>query len=114
MSINIGQVNEPDVIKLADLIARKKRLVDEMRHEIKLLNSGDAVLKIGVNPPKDSGRVFYKRCSQELQDAINSQSEWIIDRIYDTAIQSLENEISLLADKVMQNLISANSRTITF
>ena len=38
MSINIGQVNEPDVIKLADLIARKKRLVDEMRHKVKMID----------------------------------------------------------------------------
>lgn len=112
MSIKIGQVNEPDVIKLADLMQQKEILIRDMRNAVKRLNE-DKTLMVDVHLVH--GRtVSALRSNEHLKAALNSQSEWIIDRIYDAAIHSLENEIAVLADKVMQNLIGANSRTITF
>ena len=73
-----------------------------------MIDDGKAVLRVRVCPPKDSGRAFYNVAYQELQDAIDSQYEWIIDRIYDTAIHNLETEIALLAEAVMKNLIRSH------
>ena len=111
MSINIGQVNEPDVIKLAGLMQQKEILIRDMRNAVKRLNDKELVIDIQILYGRT---VKALRNDGHLRSAIDSQSEWIIDRIYDTAIHSLENEIAVLADKVMQNLIGANSRTITF
>ena len=111
MSIKIGQVNDADVIKLAGLMQQKEILIRDMRNAVKRLNDKELVVDI---------QILYGRTVKALRNdghlrfAIDSQSEWIIDRIYDTAIHSIENEIAVLADKVMQNLIGANSRTITF
>ena len=107
MSINIGQVNEPDVIKLADLMQQKEILIRDMRNAVKRLKDNE--LMIGVTLiPNNTGQVNALRHSEILKSAIDSQSEWIIDRIYDTAIHSLEDEISLLAKKVMTNLIESH------
>ena len=112
MSINIGQVNEPDVIKLAELMQQKEILIRDMRNTVKRLNeSQDLIIVVEV---RRNGRDNPLRKNERLRASIESQSEWIIDRIYDTAIQNIEKEIAPLADKVMQNLIEANSRTIKF
>jgi hypothetical protein len=112
MSIAIGKVNEPDVIKLAELMQQKEILIRDMRNTVKRLNeSQDLIIVVEVSR---NGRDNPLRKNERLRESIESQSEWIIDRIYDTAIHNLENEIAALADKVMSNLIEANSRTITF
>lgn len=112
MSINIGQVNEADVIKLAELMQQKEILIRDMRNAVKRITE-DKTLVVDINLTYQVAVTPLRR-NKALADAINAQSEWIIDRIYDTAIHSLENEIALLADKVMQNLVESNSRTITF
>lgn len=105
MSINIGQVNEPDVIKLADLMQQKEILVRDMRNAVKRLNDKELVIDIQILYGQSVNAI---RGNARLRDAINSQSEWIIDRIYDTAIHSLETEIASLSEKVMKNLIESH------
>lgn len=107
MSIEISKVNEGDVLNLADLIKRKRAIIDERQNLAERLES--------EQKPHFSIGLFYGRGSRnlfgsdlDLKQAADSQSEWIIDRIYDTAIHSLENEISLLAKKVMTNLIESH------
>lgn len=107
MSIEISKVNEGDVIKLAGLMQQKEILIRDMRNAVKRLKDNE--LMIGVTLiPNNTGQVNALRHSEILKSAIDSQSEWIIDRIYDTAIHSLEDEISLLAKKVMTNLIESH------
>ncbi|MGP5531186.1 hypothetical protein ACTXMK_05200 [Psychrobacter celer] len=113
MSINIGQVNDPDVIKLAGLMQQKEILIRDMRNVVKRLDGTEHKAMLDIQFVHDR-RITALRSNERLKDAIDSQSEWIIDRIYDTAIQNIEKEIAPLADKVMQNLIEANSRTIKF
>ena len=106
MSINIGQVNEPDVIKLAGLMQQKEILIRDMRNAIKRLNEDKTfMVDIQILHGKSVNAI---RGNARLRDAINSQSEWIIDRIYDTAIHSLETEIASLSEKVMKNLIESH------
>ena len=107
MSIKIGQVNDADVIKLAGLMQQKEILIRDMRNAIKRLKDNE--LMIGVTLiPNNTGQVNALRHSEILKSAIDSQSEWIIDRIYDTAIHSLETEIASLSEKVMKNLIESH------
>lgn len=105
MSINIGQVNKADVIELAGLMQQKEILVRDMRNAVKRLNDKELVVDIQILYGRT---VKALRNDGHLRSAIDSQSEWIIDRIYDTAIHSLEDEISLLAKKVMTNLIESH------
>ena len=106
MSINIGHVNEPDVIKLADLMQQKEILIRDMRNAVKRLNE-DKTFMVDIQILHGQA-INAIRGNARLRNAINSQSEWIIDRIYDTAIQNLEKEIALLAEKVMKNLIESH------
>ena len=106
MSINIGQVNKADVIELAELMQKKEILIRDMRNALKRLKE-DKTFMVDIQILHGQS-VNAIRGNARLRDAINSQSEWIIDRIYDTAIHSLENEISLLAKKVMTNLIESH------
>lgn len=107
MSIEISKVNEGDVLNLADLIKRKRAIIDERQTLAARLES--------EKKPHFSIGLFYGRGSRnlfgsdlDLKQAADSQSEWIIDRIYDTAIHSLETEIASLSEKVMKNLIESH------
>ncbi|SLJ84453.1 hypothetical protein [Psychrobacter sp. DAB_AL43B] len=106
MSINIAKINEADVMDLADMVQRKKTLIKDMQNSVKRLNDKELVVSINLIP-SHSGQVGLLRDCGTLKIAIDLQSEWIIDRIYDTAIQLLENEIVRLAEKLKQNLINA-------
>lgn len=105
MTINIGRVNEPDVIKLADLMQKKEILIRDMKNAVRRLNDKELVIDIQILYGRT---VKALRNDEHLRSAIDSQSEWIIDRIYDTAIHSLETEIAALAEKVMKNLIESH------
>ena len=105
MSINIGQVNEADVIELAQLMQKKEILIRDMKNAVKRLNDKELVIDIQILYGRT---VKALRNDEHLRSAIDSQSEWIIDRIYDTAIHSLETEIAVLAEKVMKNLIESH------
>ena len=106
MAINITQVNEPDVIKLAGLMQQKEILIRDMQNAVKRLND-DKTLMVDIQILH--GRVSNAlRSNERLKASIDSQSEWIIDRIYDTAIRNLEVEIAPLAKKVMTNLIESH------
>src|SRR5690606_33089847 len=108
MDFYITKINEGDVLNLADLIKRKRAIIDERQTLAARLES--------EQKPHFSIGLFYGRGSRnlfgsdlDLKQAADSQSVLIIDRTYHTAIPSLENAIAVLAGKVMQNLIGANS-----
>lgn len=106
MSMNIAQLNEADVVKLASLMQQKEILVRDMRNAVKRLND-DKTLTVEVSLTHGVS-VTPLRSNEILEKAIDLQSEWIIDRIYDTAIHSLETEIASLAERVMKNLIESH------
>ena len=106
MAMNIVQINAADVNKLADLMQQKEILAAETRNTVKRLNEEKgSVLVIEVTRKNMSSAL---RQNDRMRAAIDSQSEWIIDRIYDTAIQTIEKEIALLAEKIMKNLIASH------
>lgn len=107
MDFYITKINEGDVLNLADLVKRKQAIIDERQNLVERLES--------EQKPHFSIGLFYGRGSRnlfgsdlDLKQAADSQSEWIIDRIYDTAIHSLETEIASLSEKVMKNLIESH------
>lgn len=108
MSINIGWVNEPDVIKLADLIKNKQDLIRARKGAMDILNSipNPSLSLLVAHEGRNKSLIFD--CNQYLERALSKESEWIIDRVYDTAIHNLEKEILVLSEKVMKNLINSH------
>lgn len=107
MDFYITKINEGDVLNLADLIKRKRAIIAERQDLVERSES--------EQKPHFSIGLFYGRGSRnlfgsdlDLKQAADSQFEWIIDRIYDTAIRNLEVEIAPLAKKVMTNLIESH------
>lgn len=93
---------EQDIMTLADLIGRKETLIRDMRNAIKRLKDDELTVSLSLTP-KSSGVLTRSSGNAVLQEAIDSQAEWIIDRIYDTAIQNLEKEIEPLLEKIQQD-----------
>ena len=93
---------EQDIMALADLIGRKEVLIRDMRNAVKRLKDNELAVSLSLTP-KSSGVLTRSNSNDLLQEAINSQAEWIIDRVYDTAIQNLEKEIAPLLEKIQQD-----------
>ena len=114
MSINIVKINESAVIELSDLIKDKQDLIEAMKGAMKMLTDvPNPSLFLSVRHEERNKSLIFDG-NNYLKRALAEESGWIVDRVYDNAIQNIENEIAALADKVMQNLVEANSRTITF
>lgn len=104
--MNATKVNEFYALDLADLIKRKKAIISERRTLEERLNSD--------KKPNFSISLFYGNDSRELlnkdrdlEHALHQKTEWMIDIIYDTAIQNLEDEIAVVAKQLKENLINA-------
>ena len=93
---------EQDIMTLADLIGRKETLIRDMRNAVKRLKDDELTVSLSLTP-KSSGVLTRSNGNELLQAAIDSQAEWIIDRVYDTAIQNLEKEIAPLLEKIQQD-----------
>lgn len=107
MDFYITKINEGDVLNLADLIKRKRAIIEERQNLVERL--------VSEQKPYLSINLFYSRGSRnllesdlDLKQAVTQRTEWIIDNIYDTAIRNLEIEIAPLAKKVMTNLIESH------
>ena len=99
------QINESCALDLADLINRKQAIVSERRTLAERLELD--------KKPSFNIQLFYSNGSRELlnkdrdlRQALHQKTEWMIDTIYDTAIQNLDAEIAVVAKQLKENLIN--------
>lgn len=108
MSINIVKINESAVIKLSDLIKDKQDLVEARKGAMKMLTDvPNPSLFLSVRHEERNKSLIFDG-NNYLKRALAEESEWIVDRVYDNAIQNIEKEIALLAETVMKNLIESH------
>ena len=108
MGINIETINEDGVLDLADLIKNKQDLIRARKGAMDVLNSipNPSLSLLVAHKGRTKSLIFDS--NQYLERALSKESEWIIDRVYDTAIHNLEKEILVLSEKVMKNLINSH------
>jgi len=106
--INTPKINEDHVLNLSELIRNKQDLIRARQAAM-----GDL---ISIPNPSLFLTVRHNYCHKSLigdsnnylNRAMSEEVSWIVDRVYDNAIQKIDTEIAELAEKVMQNLIKAN------
>lgn len=93
---------EQDVLKLAELIKRKDDIITDRGTLAYRLASDDKPALFAHLLLNKGGRDLL-RADRELSQAVAYKAEWIIDVIYDTAIDSLDNQIEPLLQKIKQS-----------
>lgn len=93
---------EQDVLKLAELIKRKDDIITDRGILAERLESDNKPALFAQLLLNKGGRDLL-RADHDLMKAVAQKSEWIIDRIYDTAIQNIEKEIAPLFEKIQQH-----------
>lgn len=108
MSINTTKINESAAIKLSDLIKDKQDLIEARKGAMKMLTDvPNPSLFLSVRHEERNKSLIFDG-NNYLKRALAEESGWIVDRVYDNAIQNIENEIALLAETVMKNLIESH------
>ncbi|MGM8938934.1 hypothetical protein ACS8E2_09605 [Psychrobacter glaciei] len=93
---------ERDVLLLAELIKRKDEIITDRRMLTERLES-DNKPTLFANLLLNKGGRDFLRADLELQQAVAHKSEWIIDVVYDTAIDNLNTQIEPLLQKIKQS-----------
>jgi len=93
---------ERDVLLLAELIKRKDDIITDRRIVAERLESGNKPALFAQLLLNKDGRDLL-RSDRELSQAVAYKSEWIIDVVYDTAIDNLDKQIEPLLQKIKQS-----------
>lgn len=93
---------EADVLKLAELIKRKDDIITDRQILAERLESDDKPALFAHLLLNKGGRDLLSS-DRELRNAVAQKMEWIIDVVYDTAIQNLNEEAAPLFEKIKQN-----------
>lgn len=90
---------EIDILRLAELIKRKDDIITDRKILSERLESDNKPALFAQLLLNKGGRDLLK-ADRDLMQAVAQKSEWIIDVVYDTAIQNIEKEITSLFEKI--------------
>ena len=90
------KIHETTIIGIAELIATKEKIIEKMRADQALIKTADIRdIIVKIDNSLDSSYLFDNpQDSSGLVDAaLEHKLPWIIDHVYDHAIQKLESKI---------------------
>ncbi len=90
------RMHETTIVGIAELIAAKKEMIESMRHNQKLLeNKNINEVFIRVSDDLDDMVLFNNSLQSDelINKALIEKMPWIIDHVYDHAIQMAESKI---------------------
>lgn len=107
--INVLQINEESVQRLARLLRDKSVLVEALKAIVSRLDQEPKPSLMMTIKYGDGryGSALIDTSSNHLEAALTQRSDWIIDAVYNQAITNIEAEIATVADSVLTNLIKA-------
>ena len=93
---------EADVINLADLMKRRQAIISERQELGERINSDRKPFLITRLFYGKGGRDLFQD-DLDLKQALDQRTDWIIDNVYDTAIDNLDKQIEPLLAKIKNN-----------
>lgn len=89
------RIHETTIVGIAELIATKEKIIEKMRADQALVKTADIRdIIVKIDNSLDSSYLFDLQDSSGLVDAaLEHKLPWIIDHVYDHAIQMAESKI---------------------
>lgn len=119
MSIKAERIDQQALFGLAELVRKRAAAIEEARRlkkEIKANPCDKFFLRQEININSSDGcRMSSKNIvlNDSLQAAFNQNLEWIIDRVCDSAVQLLDEQIADVGKALKESLISANAAEVS-